>query len=261
MTEQSHAMAPPAPPPMGTSPAGATSRRRRRPWLVGLVVTLVLVALVAGGEFFARRQLRSTVSDAMANGLHTSSVDVGIGTSPALLDLSRGRIDQVSLKAQQATVCQVRDVSLDAKVQDVSTARSGGRIGESTLTLTLSERALNDLLATSKSAKDVTATVEPSSGSVRLVGLGGLAQVQARPSLTGGKLGFTVVSAQFAGHDVQPARAQKLLGGGSGTALQQMPLGLRATSVHVTDAGLETSFHGQPTTLPRGEQPLNCAGR
>lgn len=254
MTEQSHNPASPA--PMQAAPAPRD--RRRRPWLIALVAAVVLVALVAGGELFARHQLRDTVSDAMADGLNTSSVDVGIGSSPALLDVSRGRIDHLSLSARKATICQVHDVSLDANVQDVSTSRSGGRIGASTMRLTLSGQSLNDLLASSRNAKDVTATMDPGSDSVRLVGLGGLAHVQARPRLSDGKLGFTVVSASFAGHRVPPARAQKLLGGSS--TLSKMPLGLRATAAKVTNAGLETSFRGQPTTLPR-DKPLNCTER
>lgn len=238
----------------------APSGRRRRPWLIGLVAAVVLVALVAGGELFVRHQLRSSVSDAMSDGLHAPSVEVGIGSSPALLDLGRGRIDQVSLSARKATVCQVRDVSLDAKVRNVSTSASGGRIGASALTLTLSGRSLNDLLANSKNAEGVTATIDPSSDSVRLVGLGGLAHVQARPKLTGGKLGFTVVSASFAGHRVPSGKAQKLLGG-DGSGLSKLPLGLRATAAKVTSAGLEASFRGRPTTLPHDKQPLKCAGR
>lgn len=261
MTEQSHGALP--------SPSAVASqerrRRRRRPLLIGVAAVLALAVLVAGGELFARHQLRSSVSDAMADGLHTSSVDVGIGSSPALLDVSRGRIDQVSLAAQRATVCEVHDVSLQADVRDVSTSPSGGRIGDSNLTLTLSRRALNDLLATSTSAKNVTATLDPATDSVRLVGLGGLARVQARPKLTGGKLGFTVVSASFAGRRVPPAQVQRLLGAdsgtGTGTGFARMPLGLRATAAKVTGSGLETRFHGQPTTLPRGKQPLKCTGR
>ncbi|WP_188836276.1 LmeA family phospholipid-binding protein [Flexivirga endophytica] len=256
MTEQSPGLARPAPVPGQAPTTGGT----RRPWLIGIVAAFVVVALVVGAEVFARHQLRSKVSDAMANGLHTSRVDVGIGSSPALLDLGRGTIDQVSLNARKATVCQVRDVSLDAKVHDVSTSPSGGRIGASELTLTLTGKSLNDLLAGSGKADGVTATTRSGSDTVRLTGLGGLARVQVRPKVTDGKLDFTVVSASFAGRPVPAAQAQKLLRGGGANRLEELPLGLRATAVQVTDAGLETSFRGEPTTLPEGKQPLSCAG-
>ncbi|WP_265443082.1 DUF2993 domain-containing protein [Flexivirga meconopsidis] len=234
-------------------------RRRRRAPLIAAVAILAVLALVAGAEFLVRHQLRSSVSNAMENGLRTSSVDVGIGSTPALLDLGRGSIDKVTLNAQNATICQVRDVSINADVRDVSTSPSGGRIGESNLALTLSGQAMADLVAGSGQAQGVTATPEPASGTVQLSGFGGLAQIWVRPSVKGGQLDFTITKASLAGRDVPADQAQKMLGGSSGgSGMTQLPLGLKATSVKVTGAGLVASFRGAPTTLPKDKQPLDC---
>lgn len=103
------------------------TRAPRRTRLIALLTLTVLTAAGLGAEAVARASLTGKIEDAARSALHTSDLEVSLGTTPAVLGVLSGTITTVSINADSATVCQLADLDVAATVHGLSTPR-----GEST---------------------------------------------------------------------------------------------------------------------------------
>ncbi|MCZ9342275.1 DUF2993 domain-containing protein, partial [Streptomyces sp. TRM76130] len=88
----------------------------------GRLVALGLIGavLVAGGvaEAVARHSAADRIAARMERRLHTS-VGVGFGPTPVMLQLARGSFSQVEVSGQDATFRRFTGVDLEARLDDV----------------------------------------------------------------------------------------------------------------------------------------------
>ena len=220
--------------------------------VAALIVLLLILGALAemGTRAVMSHKLATTASHRFA-----TSVEVGVGSTPALLDLATGSVPQVTLRSDNATICSLSGVSLDASLHDVALRGSGSghHVDSSTATITLGDAAITDLIAAKSStlAQNASVSFSPADDTAQLkVGPGGLVQISMRPKLADDKVTMSAVSASVAGRSVPTSRLSSLMGGtSSGTSLSDLPMGLHATGLKITDAGIQLNLEGGATTL------------
>lgn len=187
----------------------ATSKRRRRwPWVVGIVVVLLVAAWFAA-EQIARGLLISTVRSETIAALELPAdqqLDVDV-PGQVLPQLIAGRLNELSLSSNNVTL---GPISGAVQVHATGVPIRGGDAAESaSATLTLDEEQLRALLATVDGLPAATVTIEQPA--VRLetelqviatVPIG----VSLVPSASGGDLLLTPTSITIAGAEI-PAEA------------------------------------------------------
>ena len=115
-----------------------------------LMLAIVLAVPVIGGELLARKLVGEAVAAAVRARIGVSP-QVSLGTSPILLQLARGRIDDATLHARGAHLGALPAVTLTATLRDVHVThltRLQGAIGSLIVDAQLAPGAVRDLLAT-----------------------------------------------------------------------------------------------------------------
>jgi hypothetical protein len=225
---------------------------------ITLATSLALIVVAGGAETAARVRIEDAVGTAAAKEFKAASVSAGIGPTPALLDLSRGRISTVSIDASAADLCQLDGVDVSARLHDVSISAgaSGRRISSSDATITLDPAVLATMVAKSLPPRLSglgTPTVVPDPADDLLqIQLGGLVTLDERAVLADDAISLTLASVAVGSRQI-PASA---LGTGAAAphrrTLGKLPLGMSARSVAVTGSGLAINLAGGPTTLSPG---------
>jgi hypothetical protein len=228
--------------------------RRTKIWIAGTIGGLVLVAGL--GEAGLRILLRHRISSGAQNVLG-SGVDVGIGSRPALIDATTGRIPTVTIRSDSAEVCNLSDVAAAVNLSDVR--RKGGQAHASQvnamITLSganLSAAAAKVLSSSSSSVLASTALtltglkVQPDPAHQQLImrlGPGGVFRIgesvrlEPAPTTASGQAVPSSLIDRFIPKD------------GVSVKLDALPLGLEPTSARVTGAGLRITLHAGGTDL------------
>ena len=106
---------------------------RRKAPMIAVLVVLVLVAALLGGELYVRQQIKSCLAGQLENELG-SEVEVGLGWKPILISLVDKQVSSVTLDSNDARFGPAVDMTVSAEVEDVDleqSAESGGTIGSS----------------------------------------------------------------------------------------------------------------------------------
>jgi hypothetical protein len=234
-----------------------TGRRRRR-GLVWVALTLSALIVLAGvGELVARTLIKHTVGSAVAKALN-APVQVAIGSRPVLLDAATGHLSSLTLHSPQLNVCDLIDIDASIHLTDVTRSHGTAHADQVTAAITLSGESLSAAAAkalTSKSpalgAIGIAVTADPGSGEMIMqAGPGGLIRVADRVRLDGTTLRIEPSRTTVAGQPVPDSVINQFLPqGGLAMNLTGLPLGLKPTSVAVTDAGLTLTLHAGRTDL------------
>jgi hypothetical protein len=116
-----------------------------------LVSLAIFLAIVAGiGEFVARKLIGDAVKSAVSSRIG-GTASVGFGSTPLLLQLAHGRLDDVTVSAADARFGSLPPVSVQASLRDVhmtSVTSLQGAIGEVIVHAHIGPVGVRDLLAT-----------------------------------------------------------------------------------------------------------------
>ncbi len=86
---------------------------RRKAPMIAVLVVLVLVAALLGGELYVRQQIKSCLAGQLENELG-SEVEVGLGWKPILISLVDKQVSSVTLDSNDARFGPAVDMTVSA---------------------------------------------------------------------------------------------------------------------------------------------------
>jgi len=245
--------------PIPTSPNTQAPRvpakpsRRRRGTVIAIAAALVVTAS-ALGELIVRQTLESRIGTALASSVN-ATVHIGIGATPALLDLAKGSVSTVSVTIDGFRTCKLGAVTLDGSFHDAT--RNGGQVHTtaSQASMTIPPTTLTSLLAQhNPQLARASVQPDPATGSLQIaLGTGGLLTITEQPALSGEILRFTPGPLLLGGAPAPAAFAQNLAAKAALTIpLPHLPMNLTPRSVQVTSDGIVVTASGGPATFGPG---------
>ncbi|MFR9795057.1 DUF2993 domain-containing protein [Streptomyces sp. MS06] len=214
------------------------------------VVAAVVAVLAAGtGELAARHLIRERIAG-KAPGL--GDVSVAESGSSALWDLLHRHIPEVEVSSGDAALGPLTGVGVSARLHDVALDATP-TVASTDATVTVPEAAIADAVrAKAPSVTVDSVTADPAAGTLTAaVGAGGLGRLTLEPLLSDGRVTFTATSLTVLGRELPvDSLGQGASGAGTGDGeFRPYPLGLRATSLAVTQDGVRITLHGGPSKL------------
>jgi hypothetical protein len=218
--------------------------------------------LLAGAEIAVRHAIEGRISAAARSALH-SEVSVGIGATPALIDALRGSISTVTINDQDFRTCSLQDVDVDLALHDVTSSGHQVQADSSDALIAITGTAMSSLLAEkAPQLGQVSATPDPADNAIAIsLGPGGTLSIHERPALHGEALTLSPVTATIGGQPVPPSLMQRITARASFSyALPQLPIGLKANGVHVSQDGITLTAAGKTTTLDARARTIASSG-
>lgn len=261
--------------PDGAPEATAAPARRRRRWLVPVILVAAVVALLAVGALVADSVARSAARDYVAARVVTllglpadADVDVELGSGSILLQLLAGRVDEVSVAVPEARFgdltgavqFEARGVPLDAQ-KPVESLRIGYTVGADALA------ALGDDAASGFVFVDGEATL---SSEFELFGVTIPIGYALEPSADAGELVLTPTRLTIGETVFEPGETDDSIFGAIATALLQpqrlciadsVPAALTLDSAEIAGDELRLEFEAGAVALgaPELSTPGSCA--
>jgi len=215
--------------------------------LIGLVL---IVALVVAAELIARGVIKHRIESMMRDEMKGGSISVDIGSTPALIDLARGRIDTVSVDASRVQVSDLPDVSIDATLSNLS-LHAPHHVDATNAEVTLGRTTLDTLASDVAGVNDISVNPSPDQGTLTVSALSpGVVDLVAEPRLQGDELRLVPRTVSVLGFDLSGTKLGDYIEQHRAVqSLDGLPLSLTPQSVDVTKDGLVLTFHGGSTNL------------
>ncbi|MFI9610660.1 DUF2993 domain-containing protein [Streptomyces sp. NPDC052023] len=233
----------------GRAARAGVSRRAR---LVALSAAGAVLAAGGVAEAVARDRAADRLADRMERRLHTT-LDVGFGPTPVMVQLARGSFSRVEVSGQGATFRRFTGVDLHAELDDVVRTGDGLSVADTRVSAELAGAALADAVASMTGGALGAAAVTPDPGTGELVvhaGPAGRIAVGFRPELHERGIRFERTAVKVGERTVPDALAAQLLGETPQELdLTGLPLGLEPERLAVTASGLRLELTGGSTTV------------
>lgn len=268
-----HAVQPPAPPPLPpaayTEPEPEEPRRRglladplSAALAVVIVVALALAALI-GAELYARNKADTIVAKAVSCVVQDSA-KASFGIRPFLLQHLTHHYRDMRVETAGNQIRDAKGMQLTLRLDDVrmnQTADSAGTLG-----------ALDaDINWTSDGIKQTVAgmipligtlvsgvSTAPADGTLEVVGP--LGTVTIKPEAVDGELKLNVLKVTGLGMTLPRESVQPALDVFTDQLTKNLPMGIHAENVEVTDSGVAARFVTRNATIPNGQQDPCFAG-
>jgi len=224
-----------------------------------IYLAIFLAILAVAGELLARKLVGDAVAHAVAARIGVSP-KVGFGSTPLVVQIIHGSLDDVTLKAAGAHIDGLGPLSLDGTLRDVhlrSLTSLEGAIGSLRVSASVPPSVVLGMLATPACERSLpaavqagltgTARVEIFPGRVDLLPpRGRAAEVRLRPYAAAGAVRFAILAIELGGVAVPPAQLRAERGGAScSRALSNLPFGVGLVSARALDSTLALSFSGR----------------
>ncbi|WP_231912722.1 LmeA family phospholipid-binding protein [Rhodococcus sp. EPR-157] len=224
--------------------------------MIAVLVVLVLVAALLGGELYLRQQIKSCLAGQLESEIG-SQVDVGLGWKPILVSLVDKQVSSVTLDSNDARFGIAEGMTVHAEVEDVNleqTADTNGSIGSSSADIAWSTDGIASTLQSQGIGALVSGVTSDASAGTLSFAVGGLAQLTVKPTVVGDRVDVQTVDASILGLGLPTDLVDSIVGVIS-DSLQQYPLDMIPTSLTVTDAGIELALQGGQYSIPATDQP------
>ena len=261
---------PPPGPPQGPPPAGGPQpdsaptkkgkRSFRDPLSIVLVVVIVLALVLAvaiGVELYARNRGETKVAGAIEC-LLGDKAEVSFGfLPPFLMQHMSGHYTNIHIETAGNQVRDLKGMKADVTVEDVrleDTATSGGSIGSLVAKIDWTADGM------SQSIQDAVpligsfisgVTTNPTDGTVELEAA--LGSIVTKPEVKNGALTLQVEELTGLGFTLPREAMQPALDALTSKLTDELPMGIKADSVEVTDTGVDTQFSTQNATIPKSQ--------
>jgi hypothetical protein len=255
------------PPPQFSDAPPATKRgfsvNRISLLLILLIVALVVVATAIGGELYARHVASSKVAKAVQCEVQdTASVSFS-PAPPVLWQYLTKDYSDISVQTAGNQLRSAKGMKLSLDIRDIklnNANNSQGTIGSLSGTVTWSADGIKQSIqsAIPGLGKYVSGavTTNPSDGTLSLKGTFDNATI--KPEIVNNGLSLQVVNLTALGAKISTTTVQKYLDQLASQATANYPLGIKATSVKVTSAGVEGTFSSSNATIPAGGSQDPC---
>ncbi|MGA9873466.1 MAG: DUF2993 domain-containing protein [Rhodococcus sp. (in: high G+C Gram-positive bacteria)] len=226
--------------------------------MIAVLVVLVLVAALLGGELFVRQQIKSCLAGQLESEIG-SQVDVGLGWKPILVSLVDKQVSSVTLDSSDARFGPAQGMVVHAEVEDVDlqqNAESNGTIGSSSADIAWSTDGIAATLQSQGIGALVSGVTSDASAGTLSFAVGGLAELTVKPTATGDRVNVETVDASILGLGIPTDLVDSIVGVLT-DSLQQYPLGMTPTDLTVTDSGIELNLQGGAYSIPAQQQQQN----
>jgi LmeA-like phospholipid-binding len=247
-----------APPPPPGPPATAKKRGRDGISLVLILVIVLALVLAAaiGTELYARSRGESKVAR-VVECLAEDKADVSFGMMPPfLIQHMTENYSSIHIETDGNQLSDAKGMKLDLTLDDVNledTADSKGTIGRLDAIVTWTSAGMQQTIEDSIpliGSLVTGVTTNPSDGTIELEAP--LGSIVAAPEVTNGELTLQTKELTGLGFTLPSESVQPALDALSSKLTDELPLGIKADSVEVTDDGVVTTFSTQNATIPAG---------
>ena len=260
--------APPLPPYTGAPEPEEPHRRGLRGDPLSVALALVIIgalglAALIGGEVYARHKGDSIVAKAVSCVVQDSA-SASFGMRPFLLQHFTHSYRDMRVETGGNQIREAKGMKMKLRLDDVRikpTAESAGTLGSLEADVTWSSDGIKQtvqgvipLLGGLVSG----VTTAPSDGTLELDGP--LGTVTIKPEAVDGSLTLNVVKVTGLGMRLPSESVQPALDVFTGQLTKNLPMGIHAESVQVTDNGIDARFGTRDATIPNGQQDPCFAG-
>ncbi len=260
---------PPAPHPAAQQPEPEEDAGRR--WLgdplsvalAGVIVVALVLAGLLGGELYARHQGNTIVARAVSCVVQDSA-SVSFGLRPFLIQHFTHHYRDMRVQTAGNRIREAKGMKLDLRLDDVRinpTAESAGTLGALDADVTWSADGIKEtvqgiipLLGGLVSGVNT----DPAAGTLELQGP--LGTVTIKPEATNGDLVLSALGVTGLGFPLPRESVQPALDAFTQALTANLPMGIHAESVAVTDSGVQARFATRDATIPNGQQDPCFAG-
>lgn len=257
----------PAPPPQ--EPATEPDSGRR--WLRDpLTMTLVLVIVAAlglagllGGELYARHTADTIVAKAVSCVVQDNA-RASFGVRPFLIQHFTHSYRDMVVETAGNRIREAQGMKLRLHLDDIrlnQTADSAGTLGSLDADVTWStdgiQKTVGGIIPFLGGLVSGVST-DPSAGTIELQGP--LGTVTVAPSVADGGLSLQVLRVTGLGFTLPRETVQPALDAFTKALTANLPMGIHAETVEVTDTGVAARFVTRDATIPNGQQDPCFAG-
>jgi len=233
----------------------------RDPLSLVLVLVIVVALGAAGliaGELYARKRANEVVGAAVACIVGDAATASFGFTPPFLWQHMTGHYTNIDIETAGNQIRDAKGMKVNIEVDDVrleDTGASSGSIGSLVANISWSSEGIKSTV------QDVIplfggivsqVTTNPNDGTISLEGA--LGSVVAKPGVVDGGLSMEVLSVSGLGFTLPRETVQPALDAFTSQLTKNYPMGIKADSVEVTDAGVLSRFSAQNASMPRGEE-------
>jgi len=256
----------PPPPPYAEEPEAPRRGLRGDPLSVALALVIVAalaLAALLGGEVYARRKADSIVAKAVSCVVQDSA-SASFGMRPFLLQHFTHRYRDMRVETGGNQIREAKGMTMKLRLDDVriqETADSAGTLGSLDADVTWSsdgiKQTVQGVIPLLGGLVSGVSTV-PSEGTLELDGP--LGTVTIKPEAVDGNLRLDVVKVTGLGMRLPSESVQPALDVFTDQLTKDLPMGIHAESVQVTDSGVAARFATRNATIPNGQQDPCFAG-
>jgi hypothetical protein len=244
----------------------APEPQRRDPLSAALIVVIVVALAFAGllgGELFARHKADSIVASAVSCVVR-DNVSVSFGLRPFLIQHFTHSYRDIVVETAGNQIREAKGMKLRLRLDDVRinpTAESAGTLGSLDADVTWSTDGIKDTvqgIIPFLGGLVSGVSTDPAAGTMQLQGA--LGSVTVLPQVVDKKLALTVVSVTGLGFTLPRESVQPALDAFTSTLVTNLPMGIHAESVQVTDSGIALKYVTSDATIPNGKTDPCFAG-
>ena len=254
---------PPGPPPQPPAPEEPARRDPLSTILIVVIVVAVALAGLLGAELYVRHTANSIVAKAVSCVVNDSAT-ASFGARPFLIQHFTHSYRDMTVETAGNQIREAKGMKLTLTLDDVRinpTADSAGTLGALDADVTWSTEGIKQTVQgiipfVGGLINDVT--TDPSSGTLELQSA--LGAVTVKPGVVDGGLAMEVVTVSGLGFTLPRESVQPALDVFTTALTQNLPMGIHADTVGVTDTGVTARFITRDATIPNGQQDPCFAG-
>lgn len=256
----------PPPPPYAEEPEAPRRGLRGDPVSVALALVIVgalALAALLGGEVYARHKADSIVAKAVSCVVQDSA-SASFGMRPFLLQHFTHSYRDMRVETGGNQIREAKGMKMKLRLDDVRiqpTADSAGTLGSLDADVTWTSDGIKQTVQgviplLGGLVSGVTSV--PSEGTLELDGP--LGTVTIKPEAVDGNLQLNVLKVTGLGMRLPSESVQPALDVFTDQLTKNLPMGIHAESVSVTDSGVAARFGTRNATIPTGQQDPCFAG-
>lgn len=254
---------PPGPPPQPPAPEGPARRDPLSTILIVVIVVAVALAGLLGAELYVRHTANSIVAKAVSCVVQDSA-SASFGARPFLIQHFTHSYRDMTVETAGNQIREAKGMKLTLTLDDVRinpTADSAGTLGALDADVTWSTEGIKQTVQgiipfVGGLINDVA--TDPSNGTLELQSA--LGAVTVKPGVVDGGLAMEVVNVSGLGFTLPRESVQPALDVFTTALTQNLPMGIHADTVGVTDTGVTARFITRDATIPNGQQDPCFAG-
>lgn len=231
--------------------------------LILVIVTAVALAGLLGAELYARRTADSIVAKAVSCVVKDSAT-ASFGMRPFLVQHFTHSYRDMKVETAGNQIREAKGMKLKLTLDDVRispTAESAGTLGALDADITWSTEGIKQTVQgviplLGGLVNNVTA--DPADGTLEIQAA--LGTVTVRPQVVDDGLSLEVLKVSGLGFTLPRESVQPALDVFTTALTKNLPMGIRAESVGVTDGGVSARFVTRDATIPNGQQDACFAG-